>query len=164
MIRKIVSGGQTGVDRAALDVAIELGYEHGGWIPRGRLAEDGTVPSRYDKLQEAADEHADTRTRLNVQDSDATVILARGELSGGTAYTRLVAEELGTPHLVLDLTELNVSQAARALHEWLTAVRPHVLNVAGPRASKDPGIYELALAVLRAALSASFDQEDAVPS
>lgn len=85
-VRRIVSGGQTGVDRAALDVAMQLSIEHGGWCPRGRLAEDGTIPSRYD-LRETRSAKYHVRTERNVVDSDATLILYRKSLTGGTLLT-----------------------------------------------------------------------------
>nr|WP_305800882.1 putative molybdenum carrier protein [Thiolapillus sp.] len=91
---RIISGGQTGVDRAALDVALELGLRCGGWCPKGRLALDGPLDERY-PLKETESADYSVRTRLNVRDADATLILNCGELSGGTAYTLRVAEELG---------------------------------------------------------------------
>ncbi|HEC05845.1 MAG TPA: molybdenum cofactor carrier [Thiolapillus brandeum] len=134
---RIVSGGQTGVDRAALDVALELGLRCGGWCPKGRRALDGPIPERYPvKETESAD--YSVRTRLNVRDADATLILNCGELSGGTAYTLRVAEELGRAVLVQDMDHGgNVAQ----VHSWLEAHGVRVLNVAGPRENKCPGIY-----------------------
>src|SRR5262245_49786666 len=103
-IRKIVSGGQTGVDRAALDVADELHLERGGWCPKGHLAEDGRVPDKY-PLQETTTAQYTERTALNVRDSDGTLVLTVGTPSGGTAYTIECARRFGKPHLVCDLTE-----------------------------------------------------------
>ena len=85
MIDKIVSGGQTGADRAALDVALELGLSTGGWIPRGRRAEDGAIPERYEELVESDSESYERRTELNVRDSDATVVFSFGPPTGGSA-------------------------------------------------------------------------------
>lgn len=134
--RRIVSGGQTGVDRAALDVALELGIPCGGWCPRGRLAEDGPLPARY-PLEETPTARYERRTRWNVRDSDATLILARGELGGGTAYTARVAEELQRPLLVVPPDPERVPE----VRAWLADRGTAVLNVAGPRESGAPGIY-----------------------
>lgn len=142
--RKIVSGGQTGVDRAALDVAAELGLEHGGWCPRGRRAEDGRIPARY-ALRETEDARYAVRTERNVLDSDATLVLNEGPLAGGTALTVEFARRHGRPHFVVDLSEPDPG----ALRGWLEEVRPRVLNVAGPRESKRPGVGERAAAFLR---------------
>jgi hypothetical protein len=134
---KIVSGGQTGVDRAALDAAIELGIAHGGWCPSGRRAEDGAIPARY-RLEETGSTDYATRTERNVVDSDATLILYRGRLSGGTELTRQLARQHGKPCLVVDLERPPSTQEVRS---WLADERPKVLNVAGPRESQNPGIW-----------------------
>lgn len=148
----IVSGGQTGVDRAALDVALTLGLATGGWVPRGRLAEDGVIPDRYAGLREAPSPNPAVRTALNVRDSDATLILARGRLTGGSRLTLDEARRRGRPVLHLDLAELGLEAAAGRLRAWLEALDPAILNVAGPRASHDAAIARLAAAVLRACL------------
>jgi hypothetical protein len=140
----VVSGGQTGVDRAALDVAIALGIPHGGWCPRGRRAEDGTVPARYTLVEHASSDYA-ARTEANVVDSDATLILARGALGGGTALTRDLARRLGRPCLVVDLS---ASPDPRAVRDWLATNDVGALNVAGPRESQRPGIGDEARAFL----------------
>jgi hypothetical protein len=137
MIRRIVCGGQTGVDRAALDVALRLGVQCGGWVPRGRLAEDGVIPSTYPGLAEAPDERPETRTALNVRDSDATLIVSRGELSGGSRFTARSAREQHRPCLHVNLAAQAPADAVREVRAWLRAVRPAVLHVAGPRASED---------------------------
>lgn len=138
---KIVSGGQTGADRAALDAALEAGVEAGGWVPRGRLAEDGVIPLSYPNLEETRTEAIQERTRRNVESSDGTVVVVHGPVRGGTAYTVSVAEELKKPLLVLDLTKLTLPRAAEILKAWCAEHRIAVLNAAGPRASEDPGIY-----------------------
>jgi len=148
--RRVVSGGQTGVDRAALDVAIALGIPHGGWCPRGRRAEDGVVPARYVLVEHASPDYA-ARTEANVADADATLILARGPLSGGTALTRDVARRLQKPFLIVDLGGKPDVTAAR---EWLAGRAVAVLNVAGPRESQRPGIGDEARAFLRDVLAA----------
>jgi len=138
MLEKIISGGQTGVDRAALDVALDNGIPHGGWCPRGRKAEDGTVPARY-HLDETPAEDYSIRTAWNVRAADATLILTRGRPDGGTALTLRLARDAGKPCLLVDLSEETADPAAVA--EWLTQNRIRVLNIAGPRESKQPGIY-----------------------
>jgi hypothetical protein len=133
---KIVSGGQSGVDRAALDAAIELGIPHGGWCPRGRLAEDGPIPARY-ALQETDSPEYPVRTQQNVIDADATLILCRGEPAGGTDLTRRLAQRHRRPYLVVDLTG---AADERAVRRWLDEHDVDVLNIAGPRESQMPGI------------------------
>lgn len=152
MIRKVVSGGQTGVDRAALDVALSLGLACGGWVPRGRRAEDGRLPDRY-PMRETATAAYPQRTRLNVRDSDATLVLARGEPSGGTAFTLACADQLDRPCMLVDLTRPDLEQAAAIVREWLLDEEVGVLNVAGPRESTAPGIAAEAAAFLRAVLN-----------
>jgi hypothetical protein len=149
---KIISGGQTGADRAALDFALENGIPIGGWVPQGRLAEDGPIPERYAGLAETGSPDPAVRTARNVRDSDATLILSHGALDGGSLLTHREATRIGKPVLHLDLEELETAAAADRLRTWLAAVRPATLNVAGPRASRDPRIASATGAVLRAAL------------
>ena len=149
---RIVSGGQTGADRAALDAALELGLEAGGWVPLGRQAEDGTIPDRYPNLQEAESELPAVRTELNVRDSDATVIFSHGALTGGSALTESIARKLAKPLLHLDLDRISEVNASGALCDWLVRQRPGTLNVAGPRESQDPAIHAATKRVLIAAL------------
>jgi hypothetical protein len=151
MVERIVSGGQTGVDRGALDAALALGIACGGWCPAGRRAEDGTVPAPYPLTETAEPDYA-VRTRLNVRDSDATLILLTGPLEGGTALTRRLAAEAGRPCRVVDL---DAPPPASELHAWLGGAAVRVLNVAGPRESQRPGIQERARAYLTAALGAA---------
>jgi hypothetical protein len=148
---RVVSGGQTGVDRAALDVAIALGIAHGGWCPRGRRAEDGVIPERY-RLREHASADYAARTEQNVVDSDATLIVARGEPTGGTALTRDLALRHGKPHLVVDL---DVPQDPAAVRDWIGAHHVRTLNVAGPRESQQPGVQRDAEVFLYAVLVTS---------
>jgi len=143
---RIVSGGQSGVDRAALDVAEQLGILRGGWCPKGRLAEDGPISEEY-PLTEAPSAMYEQRTMWNVRDADATVIVARGlPLSGGTQYTRTVAEGLHKPYLVVSLDSAPSIAVTTA---WLRRNKVVTLNVAGPRESGQPGIYQEASAFLR---------------
>jgi len=144
-VEKIVSGGQTGVDQGALDAALELGLNHGGWCPRGRMAEDGTIPARF-SLTESHSANYAVRTRQNVVDSDATLILFNGELSGGTALTRRLAIQHGRPLFLVDLGQPIDLTAVRG---WLDDHRIKVLNVAGPRESTAPGVSDRARQFLR---------------
>ncbi len=133
---RIVSGGQTGVDRAALDLALGLGIPCGGFCPRGRLAEDGVIPSRYPLTELPSRDYA-CRTAENVRHADATLILHRGALAGGTALTAELARREGRPLLCVDLAARPDPAVVR---RWLARLRPAVLNVAGPRESGRPGI------------------------
>jgi hypothetical protein len=151
MFTRIVSGGQTGVDRAALDVSLELGIPCGGWCPRGRKAEDGPIAARY-PLQETPTAEYAQRTEWNVRDSDGTLVLTRGEPGGGTALTITLARRLDMPYFVLDLEALPQIDKIRA---WARRHQVLVLNVAGPRESDNPGIYEQAAELLRQVLAPS---------
>lgn len=142
----IISGGQTGVDRAALDVALELGLPCGGFCPRGRKAEDGRIPDRYPLVELASSSYAE-RTRVNVETADATLIFSPSPLSGGTLLTAQLCATLGKPFLVVEPGD---PQALLRARQWLSQVAPRVCNVAGPRESQCPGIYAEALTFLRA--------------
>jgi len=142
---KIVSGGQTGVDRAALDVALEFGLCCGGHCPKGRVAEDGPIADKY-RLQETPTADSAQRTEWNVRDSDGTLILTSGKPTAGTALTVDFARILRRPCLVVDL-DLPVN--TDAVNRWLAANRIQTLNIAGPRASESPQAYDLAVAMLR---------------
>lgn len=143
--RRIISGGQTGVDRAALDVALALGIPCGGWCPKGRRAEDGPIDPRY-PLRETSGSDPGERTRRNVAEADATLIVARQPLAGGTAVTHDCAEKLGKVLLVIEPCAADAARAAVA--GWLAKHAPQVLNVAGPRESESPGIYRESKAFL----------------
>lgn len=147
-LRKIVSGGQTGVDRAALDVALARSITCGGWVPHGRRAEGGIVPARY-PVRETRQPDYRHRTRRNVRCSDASLIITRGPPRGGTALTGAVARRLGRPLLVCDLERLTDPTRVRS---WLARHRVKILNVAGPRESRAPGIGRQAAAFLDAVL------------
>ena len=148
-VHKMISGGQTGVDRAALDAAIELGITCGGWCPKSRASEDGPIPDHY-PLRETPSSDPAQRTEWNVRDADATLIIARGKLTGGTALTRRLARSMDKPCLVTDPVEANSTATIQA---WLAEHQVNVLNVAGPRQSNDPEIYELAQQLLSDTLS-----------
>ena len=148
MIERIVSGGQTGVDRAALDVALALGLPCGGWCPRGRRAEDGPIDERY-PLRETPSPDYPQRTEWNVRDSDGTLVLTRGRPGGGTALTIALARRLGRPCLVVDLASDPDPDPVR---RWVESEGIRTLNVAGPRESQQPGIQDDARAVLKITL------------
>lgn len=164
---KIVSGGQTGVDRAALDAALVAGFPCGGWCPAGRLAEDGEIPERY-PLMPLGEDDRDTpdvrtprkvaeqyraRTLKNLQDSDGTVIFFSGSLSGGPLLTRNLCAREKKPFAVIDATQLTALRAADAILRFLEEQDIGVLNVAGPRASGWPGGYAFALRVMGEVIS-----------
>jgi hypothetical protein len=151
MIEKIISGGQTGADRAALDTAIKFDVPHGGFVPKGRLAEDGPLPERY-LLEEVESENYALRTERNVLESDGTLILSHGELTGGSLLTRRLCEQHGKPCLHLDLQRTDAFAAARDTHAWMLPHTVRTLNVAGPRASGDPKIYSATVDVLETLL------------
>ena len=139
-VRKIISGGQTGVDRAALDVAKELNLERGGWCPKGRLAEDGRIPDAYPLQETETDDYVE-RTKLNVRDSDGTLVLTVGQPTGGTAYTIDCTQRLQKPCCIIDLSQdSHFAQAER----WLREQGVAILNVAGPRQSQSAAGYALA--------------------
>lgn len=156
-LERLVSGGQSGVDRAALDAAMAAGVEVGGWCPAGRDAEDGAIDRRY-PLRETPSADTAERTEWNVRDSDATLILNRGTLDGGTALTRELAAAYGRPVLVV---AVDASAAVRRVRRWLAEERPRVLNVAGPSEGKRPGIYGQAYAMMEALLTVEQDRETA---
>jgi hypothetical protein len=141
MILKIISGGQTGVDRAALDAGLRYGIPVGGCCPAGRKAEDGTIPERYPLTELESPDYA-TRTEKNVVDSDATLVLNLGNLADGTELTVQLARKCRKPHFVVQL-DGNADPLAAAA--WVRELGVQVLNIAGPRESKRPGVYARAL-------------------
>jgi hypothetical protein len=147
--RRIISGGQTGVDRAALDIALELGIEHGGWCPKGRKSEEGPIDDRYQLVETSSPEYH-VRTELNVLEADATLLIVRGSLTGGSKLTERFALRHGRPLLLVDLEKPADLPQIRA---WIADNQFAVLNVAGPRESSFPGIYHAASLWLRQLLS-----------
>ena len=141
MITTIVSGGQTGADRAALDVALAWNLSVRGWVPHGRRAEDGVISAYYPNLRETAGSDTAERTRLNVRDSDGCLILSHGALIGGSRLAQTTAEELGRPLLHLDLSSMTIPDAVRVAAAWVEGHGVRELGVGGPRASEDPHIY-----------------------
>jgi hypothetical protein len=150
-ITKIISGGQTGADQAALDVAIEKGIPHGGWIPKGRLTEAGMLPEKY-QLKEMETASYPLRTEQNVIDSDGTLIVSHGELTGGSAYTREMAEKHRKPWIHIDADVTPMKEAIKLAWSWISENQVEVLNVAGARPSQDAKIYPTARGILEALL------------
>ena len=149
---KIISGGQTGVDWAAIDIVIELGLEYGGSIHLGRKAEDGPIDPKYDKLTELASPDYRARTQQNVLDPDATLIFTIGAPTGGTAATIEFARKYNKPHLIIDLKTTDSESTVALINDWLRRTRPAILNIAGPRESKCPGIYTITRDILEKVL------------
>lgn len=139
LVRKIVSGGQTGVDRTALDVAIFLQIPHGGWCPLGRIAEDGKIPKHYQLTETDAADYS-VRTEKNVVDSDGTLILYQDRLTGGTKLTAKFARQHERPMKTVDLSNQNTQHKCDEVRQWLVDNAICTLNVAGPRASGSPEI------------------------
>jgi hypothetical protein len=151
-IDKIISGGQTGADRAGLDFAIKNKIPHGGWIPKGRLTENGKLSAKY-HLKEMSTSSYPARTQKNVIVADGTLIVSKGSLSGGSALTREFAKRSGKPWLHINMKNMSRKDASEKLISWLTKNRIKVLNVAGPRDSKDSGIYKTVLSLLQTSVS-----------
>jgi hypothetical protein len=148
-IRKIISGGQTGADRAALDFALANDLEIGGFVPKNRAAEDGRISEKYPNLIETETENPAARTELNVINADATLILSHGKLKGGSRLTKEFAEKHQKPFLHLDFSELTIEQAVEKTNFWLASTDCQSLNVAGARASEDAGIYGKTIELLK---------------
>mmetsp|Transcript_2691 Transcript_2691/g.3714 ORF Transcript_2691/g.3714 Transcript_2691/m.3714 type:complete len:162 (-) Transcript_2691:359-844(-) len=145
MVLKIVSGGQSGADRAALDSSIELGIQTGGWLPANRWTEDGNLPiSCYAGHNETKSTNPAVRTELNVRDSDATLIFSHGPLVGGSALTLKIAQMFNRPFLHVDLLKFeSCYDAVGLIKNWINTTSPlFILNVAGPRLSEDAKIYD----------------------
>ena len=147
MIQKIISGGQTGADRAALDFAIRHNIPYGGWVPKGRKTEDGSLPEKYN-LQEMPTGQYSKRTEKNILDPDGTLIVSHGLLTGGSALTTKFAELHGKPWIHIDLEMTSYSEAAMMIQECIGQNRIKIMNVAGPGAVKDPMIYQAVMELL----------------
>ena len=144
---KIISGGQTGVDRAALDVALKHGIECDGWCPAGRLDEVGAIPDRY-PVKELEHGSFAARTLQNVNDSNGTVIVYFEQLCGGTEFTLHCCKQLQRPYALIDATKISAEDAAQLVANLVRGHKIEILNVAGPRQSEWPGGYDYAFRVL----------------
>jgi len=147
MIKKIISGGQTGADQAALDAAIKWDIPHGGWIPKGGRTEAGPLPNRY-QLKEMPTGNYPARTEQNVIDSDGTLIITHGELTGGSEYTWAMTTKHSRPYFHADLDITSNINSAQAINWWIKEYNIETLNVAGSRGSKDPDIYRAVMKIL----------------
>lgn len=142
----VLSGGQTGVDRAALDWAIFMNISHAGWCPRGRTAQDGQLPERY-LLKETASSGYSQRTRMNVRDADATLIIHHGQLQGGTLLTCRYVNELHKPLQIVDLSK-DLQPQIKLTKDWWLELNLSSLNVAGPSEGRALGVYDQTLKFL----------------
>ena len=150
---KIISGGQTGVDRAALDLALKHGVDCGGWCPAGRLDEFGRIPDQY-PVQELDAGGFSERTLQNVKDSDGTVIIYTGKLGGGTEQTVRFCQELRRLYQLIDAAKISAEDAAKLIADFVRDHEIDLLNVAGPRQSEWPEGYDYASRALEAFLNA----------
>lgn len=155
-IEKIISGGQTGADQGALDAAIALGIEHGGWIPKDRKTEVGPLPSKY-HLVEMASASYPKRTEKNVLDAHGTLILTHGRLSGGSSLTKKYAVQHGQPWLHVNLDQVPILETIEKVKNWVDENKIKVLNVAGSRESKRPGIHESTHRIILGVLEARYE-------
>ena len=151
-MRKVISGGQTGADRGGLDAALDLDFPHGGWCPYGRRAEDGRIPDRYELVETASTSYK-VRTRLNITESEGTVIFVRGQVSQGSALTSEYATWHKKPWLLVDLAAVPSRDAAiLKVSRFIAENEVEVLNIAGSRESVSPGIQEEVRSIMRRVL------------
>jgi hypothetical protein len=142
---KIISGGQTGADRAALDFALENSIPCGGFCPKGRKAEDGTIPAKY-PLSETESDQYDERTQLNIENTDGTLIIYQDKFDLGTELTLGLCNKIGKPVI---LVKSDDEETIQIIQTWIKINKIKVLNVAGPRISNDPGVFDLTIKILR---------------
>lgn len=147
MINKIISSGQTGAGQAALDVAIELGIQHGGWIPKGRRAPNGKLSNRYN-LQETRSIGYAQYIELNILDSDGTLLLTHRKATRGSAFIQQMSKKHNRPCLRIDLNEINEAKAVQIISAWIEARKMKTLNVAGLRGDNDAENYEATKRIL----------------
>lgn len=151
LVRRIISGGQTGADQAGLDVALAFGIAHGGWVPKGRKTEIGPLSPKYSMWEMDSEDYAE-RTKKNVLASDGTLIVSHGELTGGSLLTLNLANRHKRHVIHLNLGKISIEKAIKDLAGWLELEKIRVLNVAGPRASSDPDIYGVVKELLKGVL------------
>ncbi len=142
---KIISGGQTGVDRAGLDAALESGIECGGWCPEGREAEDGVIPDKY-PIKVLPGAGYQQRTKQNVLDSDGTIIIYFGSPTDGTELTITFCINEHKPYVLIDAEEISIEHAIQKILEFIK--HKNIINIAGPRASGEPEAYDYAFQVM----------------
>ncbi len=152
-VSKIISGGQTGADRAGLDAAIELGIDFGGAVPKGRITEDGTLDLKYDRMTEMTSKNYPARTERNVTDSDASLLFTFDKLGSGSALTVKLARKHHRPVLHINLSKQTDDEIVKTIIEWLDNSKPEILNVAGSRESTSKGIYSRVYNILKDVLS-----------
>jgi hypothetical protein len=153
---KIISGGQTGVDRAALDVALKHRIEAGGWCPTGRIDEFGRIPDSY-PLRELENGGFTERTLQNIKDSDGTIIIYPGKLSGGTEQTVRFSVEQRRPRKLIDSSKVSTEKAAHLIADFVRANKIDVLNIAGPRQSEWPEGYDYTTSALEAFVTLDYE-------
>lgn len=151
MLKKIISGGQTGADRAALDVAMKFNIEHGGWIPKGRRTEEGALPAQYQLIEMGTEDYRE-RTKKNIINSHGTLIISRGELTGGSKLTQSYAKVIGRPNCYIDLLNQEEFEAGIIIKSFIMENQIKILNVAGPRLSHCPSIYQDVKTILEVTL------------
>jgi len=141
MLKKIISGSQTGVNRAALDVALDKSIPCGGWCPKGRLAEGGSLSKKYPIVESKSSDDR-IATELNILEGDGTLILTWGRPTGGTAMAGIITKRRGKPFLIIDLKEMyDIEKTIKETLNWIEEKRIEILNITGPRESRCPGIY-----------------------
>ena len=155
-INKIISGAQTGADRAALDFAIKYDIPHGGWVPKGRISEDGTVPKKY-KVKEHKSDKYPPRTAANIHDSDGTIIFFKTSMGRGCALTSKLCKNMNKPCLTINIAEATLLKSGKAhstmveiISNWIECIEPKILNIAGGRESKTPGMHDIVFKLLEA--------------
>jgi hypothetical protein len=153
-VRRVISGGQTGADRGGLDAAIDLGIPHGGWCPKGRRAEDGTIPQKY-PLQETDSTDYPARTERNVTEADGTVVFTFGPPARGSVLTLKLALKHRKPTLHVDLEQQTPADATTLLRKWIEETGVSILNVAGSREGSAAGIQKLVWQIVKDSFSAS---------
>ena len=155
---KIISGGQTGVDRGALDAALVANIPCGGWCPKQRRAEDGCIPARYPLLETESSEYKQ-RTLRNVIDSDGTLVIYFGKLEGGTKLTTFFCRQHNKPYKLINACEIAIDRGADLTDNFVLERGIKVLNVAGPRASREPQAYDYTFRVMTRFLQRVFNMD-----